>query len=135
MNIEEQVQEILSQCSKEISELLGKPITIVMFGDQAQKKIPYEKIVEAVCETTEIPYKKALKKNRKRDFVITRQLIAFYARHYGALKHSEISRALRYKDHTTSLTSIRKISELMEARDNRICTAMASINHQLNITS
>lgn len=135
MNIEDRVQEIITQCSREISELLGKPVTLVVFGDPLQKKIPYERIVDAVCAATEIPYKKALKRDRKRELVITRQLIAYYAKQYGALKHREISGKLKYKDHTTSLTSIRKINELIDSHDESICGTIAKINKQLNITT
>lgn len=135
MEIEEKVQIFLSECSKQISELMGKPVTLVLFGHQSQKKIAFERIVEAVCETTSIPFDKIIKKDRHREFVMTRQLISFYTKYYGVLTHVDVAKELGYKDHTTTISGARKIKDLLDSGNTDVVTAIQKINHQLNIAS
>lgn len=114
---------------------MGKPVTIVLFGHQSQKKIPFERIVDAVCEATEIPFDKIIKKDRHRGIVMTRQLISFYTKYYGMLTHVEVARELGYKDHTTTISGARKIKDLLDSGNGDVVTATQKINHKLKITA
>lgn len=134
MEAEEKVQEILMQCSSQISELMGKPITLVILGE-SKKKIPFEIIVKAVCDVTDISFEKLIKKDRHREIVIAKQLVSFYNKYFGLLSHKEVAKELRYKEHSTTITGAKKIKDLIDSKNNDVLTAIHKINQQLNISA
>lgn len=131
---DEKVRRVLEQCKRKISKMTGKPVSIVMFGYEEGETLTFETISKAVCFALEVPLSQVLRKCRKRELVIARHLIFFYARQYTKLSHNAIAENLGYNDHTAGIHAVKKMRGLIKAKDDIIIDAMKSINQLLKIT-
>lgn len=93
--------------------------------------IEFADICKIICETTGVSLEKVRQKTRKREVVVTRQLIAYYGREYTDLSLVKIGKIIGGKDHTTVLHSWNKVMEYLHSSDSYICDAMAKISDKL----
>jgi chromosomal replication initiation ATPase DnaA len=128
------VQRAIEQCRRRIVKMTGKPVTLVLFGHKANVAFTYEDIAKAVCNTLNVTYERTITRSRKREVVIARQLIFFYARNYTNLSHSKVAEYLGYRDHSTSIHSVSTVNELIQAKDAIMLKSIEGINQHLNIT-
>lgn len=94
-------------------------------------KVPAEHIIEIVCEETGIEYAALLKKNRRREVVIARQLIAFYCKGCTGLSLKSIGELLGGRDHTTVIHAVNTIKDLLASKNIAVCLPVARINRRL----
>lgn len=130
---DEKVKRVLEQCKRRVIKLTGRPISLVIFGYKEQAAFSYEDIANAVCGTMNVSYDRAITRSRKREVVIARQLIFFYARSYTKMSHRVVAEQLGYRDHSTSIHSISTIMELIDAKDSLVLNSIKAINQKLNI--
>lgn len=129
------VKKIIAQCERRIKKLTGNSAILMMFYKKQNDLIPYENVVEAVCNVSGKTYDEVLKRTRKQEIVKARQLICFYANYYSNASHLSIAHSLGYKDHTTSVTGSKKIKDLIDTGDPMVIKMVSQINKQLNITA
>lgn len=96
-----------------------------------EKTVPAEHIIEIVCEETGIEYATVLKKSRKREVVITRQLIAFYCKNCTGMSLQSIGEILGGRDHTTVIHSVKTIQNLLDTRNVAVLLPASRINKKL----
>lgn len=126
------VKKIIRHCERRVKKLTGNSAILIMFLKPA-KILPFDDIIKLVCDTTGEPYDKILKRGRKTEVVVTRQLICFYAKQYCGLSHKRIANGLGYDDHTTSIHSIQNIKDLIESGDSYVTSLVSKINQQLTL--
>lgn len=126
------VKKIIAQCERRVKKLTGNAAVLLMFHNP-KKAIPFEAIVEAVCNVSDITNEEVLKRCRKREIVTARQLICFYAKRYSRMSHKKISERLGYLDHTTSVNGIKVIKNLIDTNNEDVTDAVTQINELLNV--
>ena len=95
------------------------------------RKMPAEQIIDLVCAETGVAYSLVLNKTRKREVVITRQLIAFYCKGCCGLSLKSIGELIGGKDHTTVIHSVNTIQDLLDSNDKPVSILAARINKRL----
>jgi len=83
------------------------------------KKLDSEMVIESVCEYFNIAHEVLKKKNRKRERVIARQMICFFARKYTTLTLCEVGNLVGGKDHTTVIHSVNTVNDFIHIKDGR----------------
>lgn len=130
-----QVKLILKECEAQIQKHDGfQKAKLYLLSSKKSEPHSIEQIAEAVCAATGVPFENAIKKDRSRKLVTTRQLICLYARGYTSLSFKEISEYVGLTDHTSSIHCIKKVMDHIEANDPPVMDACNKINHLLNIS-
>jgi len=81
---------------------------------QLRKKLTFKQIIQSVVEFYNVPIESITSTSRKKDFVKTRQIVAYLAREKLKKSFPVIARILGGRDHTTAIYSYRKIKEKIE---------------------
>jgi chromosomal replication initiation ATPase DnaA len=100
------------------------------FNVPENKKEP-EWIIETICDETGIPFRVVAGNGRKREVVITRQLIAFFGRASG-LTCTRLGELLD-RDHTTVIHSCHTIQDLLDSNNPEICRLVARIHKRFEM--
>lgn len=129
------VKKIIAQCERRVKKLTGNSAVLMMFYKKQNDLIPFETVAQAVCVAAGKTYNEVIKRGRKQEIVKARQFICFYANHYSNATHVFIAHELGYKDHTSSISSSRKIKDLIETGDPLVIKMVSQINKLLNITA
>lgn len=126
------VKKILRQAERRIIKLThNQDLSLVILNPPA-KILPYEDVVNIICEVTGIPLTKAIMQTRRHEICLTRQLIAFFARMNCGYHLQQIADELKREDHTTIISSIRRIRHLIDSGDSEVCGYVKEINHRLS---
>ncbi|HEX6427980.1 MAG TPA: helix-turn-helix domain-containing protein [Niastella sp.] len=132
MTTDVKVQKIIQQAERRIRSITqNEAIVLVSFYKKKESRFSYEEIVNIVCSVTMVPYEEALKNCRKKHLVLTRHLITYYAKMHCRLNSVELADKLN-KDHTTILSSLKKINGWMQTGDETICEPIRKINLIIN---
>lgn len=126
------VKKVIRQCQRRVMKLTGNSAVMIMFHNP-KKAVPFEMVFNVICEVTKMPVGDVTMRCRKREYVIARQLICFYARHYSLMHFQPIADRLGYSDHTTAINGVNVIKSLLETNDEYVLNAVARINKQLNV--
>lgn len=132
---DEKVKRVIEQCRRRVVKIIGKPVSVVICGYTKDENLTFEEISKAVCGALNISFTRITRKCRKRELVIARHLIFYYARQYTKLPHREIAEKLGYNDHTSGVNAVRKVRGFIKAKDDLIITSMKTINKILNIAA
>ncbi len=95
------------------------------------KVITIPLIISTVCEQYGIKQEDIASKKRNKEIVLPRQIIMYLAREYTDAPLEEIGKALGKKDHTTVISGVNKIKDLLNG-DNDVSRTVDIINKKLN---
>ena len=98
---------------------------------ETSKVITIPLIISTVCEQYGIKQEDVTSKKRHKEIVLPRQIIMYLSREYTESPLEEIGRALGKKDHTTVMSGINKIKDLLEG-DNEVSRTVDIIKKKLN---
>jgi len=132
-----EIQLKIAEWQSELRHLTGDQELILhaygplRFNIPDNKKEP-EYIIETVCDETGIPFEKVAGKGRKREVVITRQLIAFFGRASG-LTCKRLGELLGGRDHTTVIHSCNTIQDLLDTANPEVCRLVARIHRRFEL--
>ena len=132
---DEKVKRVLEQCRRKIVKMTGKQVSLVMLGYEESDRLTLEQISNAVCCSLDVPFDRVKGKCRKRELVTARYLIFFYSRRYTRLSHNTIAESLGYKDHSSGINAVKRLTGLLKAKDELIMESIGTINQLLKITS
>ncbi len=102
----------------------------IVYPDES-KIITIPLIISTVCEQYGIKQDDIISKKRNKEIVLPRQIIMYLAREYTDAPLEEIGKALGKKDHTTVMSGVNKIKELLNG-DNDVSRTIDVINKKLN---
>lgn len=112
-------------------KLTGNQDINIMILTGPDKRIPYEEIENIVCEVTGIPIKQAKMICRDHELVLTRHLIAFYARTNTRISLKALARKLNRGDHTTIINCIRRLKKLIDSGEPEVSSYVKEINKRI----
>jgi hypothetical protein len=92
-----------------------------------------DQLLQIVSEISGVPAELILQKNRKRKFLIPRQIYSYLLRKKLKLTLHQIGEILG-SDHTTVIHSVQKVEELLEIQDDLLCNLYYDIEQQVHIT-
>ncbi|WP_408069734.1 chromosomal replication initiator protein DnaA [Butyrivibrio sp. JL13D10] len=95
------------------------------------KVITISLIISTVCEQYGIRQEDITSKKRNKEIVLPRQIVMYLARELTDLPLEEIGKALGKKDHTTVMSGVNKIKDLI-AVDDELNKNLDIINKKLN---
>ncbi|WP_026524507.1 MULTISPECIES: chromosomal replication initiator protein DnaA [unclassified Butyrivibrio] len=141
-NIKSNIRELEGAYNKIIafSRLKGMATITIDDAKEALKDIIYPDvskvitiplIISTVCEQYGIKQDDITSKKRNKEIVLPRQIIMYLCREYTDAPLEEIGRALGKKDHTTVMSGINKIKDLLVG-DNDVSRTIDIINKKLN---
>ncbi|WP_026495448.1 chromosomal replication initiator protein DnaA [Butyrivibrio sp. WCD3002] len=141
-NIKSNIRELEGAYNKIIafSRLKGMATITIDDAKEALKDIIYPDvskvitiplIISTVCEQYGIKQDDITSKKRNKEIVLPRQIIMYLCREYTDAPLEEIGRALGKKDHTTVMSGINKIKDLLIG-DNEVSRTIDIINKKLN---
>jgi len=116
---------------RELRELTGDEKLLLFAIHQPKRAVPIEYIIKVVCEETDFPQVRLPIKSRERESVLTRHLIAFFARIYTRLSLKKIGRFIGRVDHTTVVHASERIKELIEIGDTRVVSLVFEIEKRI----
>lgn len=126
-----QVRELLATWQAQLRQLTGNDTLLLTAFNPPEQTVDFGRIAEVVCEATGIPLDWVRGKSRKRETVLTRHLIAYYACQYSDMTLKEIGQSLGGKDHTTVLHARERVLDLLETGDKIACTVVTKINQRI----
>lgn len=117
---------------KELREVMGNKRVVLMAFKKApqEDKVDIKDLIKIVCDVVGVPKKEIDGKRRKREYVVARQLIAYFGMSVSAQTLSSIGAWIN-KDHTTVIHGRDTIKDLLEVGDEVICTAVAQVNKKI----
>lgn len=126
------VKKILRHAERRIMNLTQNQDLCLVILNPPAKILPYPDVERIVCEVTGIPFSKAITQTRRREVCLTRQLIAFFARMDCGYHLQQIADKLNREDHTTIISSLRRIRHLIDSGDSEVCGYVKEINQRLS---
>lgn len=97
------------------------------------RKISSHEIVKVVSEYYKVAEDMVIGKRRTASLVVPRQVSAYLMKKYTKLSLKEIADYLGKKDHSTIIHSVKKIEDLLKAKESRVKEDIDSIISLLNI--
>lgn len=125
------VKKIVRQCERRIMKLTGRSKVKLLILNAPANPVPYEQIEKIVCEVTGIRIELATQQSRKHEYRTTRQLICFYARTHTVMSYRLIGVKVNRRDHTTIISSIRRIKGLIESGDPEVSHLVKEITARI----
>ena len=95
------------------------------------KVITISLIISTVCEQYGVRQEDITSKKRNKEIVLPRQIVMYLARELTDMPLEEIGKALGKKDHTTVMSGVTKIKDLL-AIDDELKKNLDIINKKLN---
>ncbi len=140
-NIKSNIRELEGAYNKIIaySRLYNVDITLdnakealkdIIYPD-VSKVITIPLIISTVCEQYGVKQEDVISKKRNKEIVLPRQIVMYLAREYTDSPLEEIGRALGKKDHTTVMSGVNKIKDLITI-DEDLQKNIDIINKKLN---
>jgi len=126
------VRKVIERCEKEIRELTGNPTYSISFVDNIYS-LDFDQIADEVCKTTKVSMDQIKSESRKKEIVQARQLICFCAKRFTPLNLRQIGERLGHRDHTTVISSINRLSGLIESNDDEACDLVNKVNRRLKL--
>lgn len=126
------VKKIVSQAERRIKALTGNESVLLVVLKQPNAKLPFEQVEKIVCEVRGFEIEKVYSKTRKREIVLTRHLIAHYAKICCEMTLVEIGNRFG-KDHTTIISNLRHIRDMIETGDHLVFYSAKEINKRLDL--
>lgn len=127
--IDARVQSIIRECEDRIKEVTkNESISVLLFSKKIELKLSFDDIVDFVSGVTGETKRDIMKVSRKRELVIARHLIIYFSYHFCSLSKSEIARRLD-QDHTTILSAIKKVDDLLIIHDPLLCKYVNEMNN------
>jgi chromosomal replication initiation ATPase DnaA len=128
------IKKLLSKWEQELREKTGNELILLISFLPDRKDIPFKVIRKVVCKYTGVSYKKAIVVCRERELALTRHLIAYFSKKYTKLSLQQIATLVNKENHTTIMSSVRRISNLLTTGDPIICDAVVKINAAITAT-
>lgn len=91
------------------------------------KKLTFYEVVVAVSKYTGVAGSEILGKNRKRPFAFARSLVVYFAKTKAKLSYANIGWYLGNADHTSALSSYKKVKGFLDIKDPQTCKAVEEI--------
>lgn len=101
-----------------------------LLSDAAAGKMPLAKIKQAVCDHYGVTMNDLISARRTKDIIIPRQVAVYLCKELTLSTLPAIGRAFGGRDHTTQLSSIRKITRLLPL-DPVLAVSIAKIKSDL----
>jgi chromosomal replication initiation ATPase DnaA len=124
------VRKVIEQCEQQVRELTGNPSVAISFID-AEKTISFDQIAKEVCEVMNVRMERLAGPSRKTEYVQARQLISYYARKFTKMCLREIGEKFGDRDHTTIISNINRLNDLIDSGDVEMCNLVNKINRRL----
>jgi chromosomal replication initiator protein len=125
------VKKIIAQSERRIKKLTGNESVLLLVMKQPNNKMTFDQIEAIICSIRKQDPNKVYRKTRKREIVITRHLIAYYAKICTGMTLKQIGTRMGGKDHTTVIHSIEKVNELADTNDILIHDDMLAIHYEI----
>lgn len=133
MNImNHEVRKILAQSEKRIRALTGNESIMLLVTKEPEPKTSFEQIEAIICDVLAISATTVRSKSRKREVVVARQLVAFYAKECCGMTYKLIGLKLGGRDHTTMMHSVKHIADLLDTGDALVTNDVKRINNKLS---
>lgn len=91
-----------------------------------------EQLGEVVMHVTGIDHKRIVAPTRKREVVVARQLICYYARKVTKASYIEIGAYLGDRDHSTAMHAEATLRDVLASRNDYIIGLVEKVNIYLN---
>lgn len=95
------------------------------------KKLTIEEIRDVVCDYYHVPADKVFKKCRKREFVLTRHVIFFFAKSELFMSLHQIAQFCGGQDHTTVVHGIKALHDRIDT-ENSIRADIEILSDKIN---
>lgn len=126
------VKKIIAQCERRVKKLTGNAAVTLLIYSVPSKPVPFSEIVYVVCMATGLPAEEAFKDCRKSEYILTRQLIYYYAKNCNKMTLNQIAQRTGFKHHTTVISGLRRLNRLLDSGDGIVCDVVFKINQQFN---
>jgi chromosomal replication initiation ATPase DnaA len=130
MNIKQpEVKEQIERWQSELRSQTNEKVVLVAYDPT--EIIPFEIVKHIICKVTGVPFRLAVSKSQKGNIVLTRHFIAYFARKDYKIIHREIAETLERKDHTTIVSSVRYLQNLIDTKDEVVCNVLEEIYKEI----
>lgn len=127
-----EVRKIIKEAQAQVRNLTGDKTIILIPQSSEVLLMEYERLCELICGITGVAYNDALKKNRSIRERRTRQLITYFAYKHCRMTYKHIGELLGGRHHTTMISSIAVIQDLIYTNDSMVCGFVNEINAKIN---
>lgn len=125
------VKKIIAQSQRRIKKLTGNENMVLVVIKEPSVKTSFEQVLQIVCDVRKVPVEKMYSVSRKRELVITRQLVTYYAKICCGMTLVTIAEKMGGQHHTTVMYSISTIRDLIESGNPVIYHDVKAINQRL----
>jgi chromosomal replication initiator protein len=125
------VKKIAAQAQRRIRKITGEEDVLLIVMKQPEVMATFDEVVAVVCQVRNFPRDKVFSNSRKRELVISRQLISYYARICSGMTLPAIGEQMGGQHHTTVMHSIETIRDLIETGNEFVYYDVKEINKRL----
>lgn len=127
-----EVKKVIREAQAQVRIMTGNKSVILIPQSSDYVILEYNHLCDLICGVTGIEYKDAVRKNRSTRQRRTRQLITYFAYHHCRLTYKHIGELLGGRHHTTMISSITVIKDLIHSNDSMVCGLVNEINAKIN---
>lgn len=121
----------VAQWEAELQEITRDETVRLIVSSRADISLELEEIAEIVMHVTGVPMDKLKEKMRKRNVVLARHLISWYARNLSCIRWQAISDYLGGRDHTSAIHGHKAIRDLLQTGHPQTVNAVQRIDQYL----
>ena len=126
------VRKVIEKCEQEVRELTGNPAVAISFIDNYYL-LDFDQIAGEVCKVTRVSMDDIKSDSRKKEIVQARHLICFCAKRFTRLNFRQIGELIGDRDHTTVISGINRLKDLIDAHDEQACDLVNKVNRRLRL--
>jgi chromosomal replication initiation ATPase DnaA len=127
-----EVRKIILDAQLKVRNLTGDKTVVLIPQSNSSLLIQYEHLCELVCSVTGVDYKDAVRKTRSTLQRRTRRLITYFAYQHCRMTYKHIGELLGGRHHTTMISSVAVIQDLIHTNDSMVCEYVNEINSKIN---
>lgn len=127
-SISTEVQDIIKYTEKVVSKMVGRSIT-VQIVDPIQVNESIIKVL--ICAELNVSWNEVLKRNRKQELVLARQLYSYLCDKYIPLKSQTSVGSELCLDRSGVSVNIKKVQDKLDVQDEKITQHLLNIENKL----
>jgi len=123
------IKEVVQNFEKSLQEMLGGKVSVIWVPENQLNDLDALKTI--IYTVTLITWEQIKKKNRRQGIVEARHLFCWFAHYKFGKNKSDLMRIMGI-DHTTVIHGIKKVNDLLEAKDVVITEHFSKITSMVN---
>lgn len=126
-----EAEKIISEAEKNIYSVTGQKVRLQQVEESPKLTLTWDILAGIIVKITEISYERITSKTRKREVVIARHLLFYYAGTRAKMIYRIIGEKTGQRDHTSVIHGRDSIKDHIDTKDHIVMPLIRAIEEEL----